>query len=654
MAKTLTVYLAADLKKFNQGMRSADQTVGGFGDGLSKKLKPALIAAGAAAGAFATKLAIDGVKAAIEDEKAVALLSQTLQNLGFDEALPSIEAFVAQMELATGVVDTELRAAFDRLIRSTKDVSQAQTALQLAVDISAAKGKSLEQVTEALGKAFDGQSTSLQRLGTGISDATLKSGDMVAITTELQGLFAGSAQRSASTYEGQLQRLTIASDNLKEAFGTGLLKALGDTNDTTSGLMQNLADLQPIMERIGRHVGTLGADTVYLASALADLASEFSLLDSLLGDNEAGLNILSGTISITAQSVRILKGEVDGFTGSTINAERAVRDLTSATDVLAYGTGIGTTAQRNNNFEIIAANKLYRDAAVNANRLKIETENLTTTTTNYGSSASSATDASDKLIASFDAQTEKVSGLVSELDQHTQKLADWNRQIDDYVGNISTSILSNISLGDAYLGQFDSEGQRTGQSLLDGFQAQLNEADWFGNVLLELKARGASDRLLEALAGEGPTIGGALGQQIIDGDSALLATLDQKLLDVTNKAREVGDAMVPEFLKTGQLAAIETIKGLTEEISVEEKTLRKLGKAIGKPIGANIKAEIARAVADAIREAEAAGAAARAEVAAREAARQARQTEQAAAQSLSRIIRNSDARAGRITDPVLG
>jgi alkyl sulfatase BDS1-like metallo-beta-lactamase superfamily hydrolase len=81
MAKTLTVFLAADLKKFNGGMKDARREVEGFGGSLKNKLGPAFIAAGAAAGAFAVKLAVDGVKAAMEDQKAVAALAKTLDNL---------------------------------------------------------------------------------------------------------------------------------------------------------------------------------------------------------------------------------------------------------------------------------------------------------------------------------------------------------------------------------------------------------------------------------------------------------------------------------------------------------------------------------------------------------------------------------------------
>ena len=53
-----------------------------LGNTLRANVGPALAMAGAAAAAFALKLAIDGVKAAIADEAAARKLAQTLTNLG--------------------------------------------------------------------------------------------------------------------------------------------------------------------------------------------------------------------------------------------------------------------------------------------------------------------------------------------------------------------------------------------------------------------------------------------------------------------------------------------------------------------------------------------------------------------------------------------
>ena len=262
MAKTLTVYLAADLKNFNSGMDKAGKEAQGLSGTMNKMLKPALIGATVAAGAFASKLAVDGVKAAIEDEQAVASLAKTLDNLGLAHDTQAVEDYVYQLERAYGVADTDLRPAYERLVIATRDAEQAQDLLKLSMDISAGTGKDLKTVTEALGKAFEGTTTGLSRLGGGIDKVTLATGDMDEITRMLADTFDGQADAAAKTYGGQLQRLQTAVDNLAEAFGKGLVTALGDTADATDDAVTNLEKMEPLFQAVGDDAGKAATDLI--------------------------------------------------------------------------------------------------------------------------------------------------------------------------------------------------------------------------------------------------------------------------------------------------------------------------------------------------------------------------------------------------------
>ncbi len=210
MGKTLTIYLAADLKKFNTGMGQAQTGLAGFTSSLKNMMGPALLGAAAAVGALATKMAVDGVKAAIDDEKAQASLAKTLENVGLAHDVKPIEDYISTLERSLGIADDELRPAYDRLIRSTRDTATANKTLSLALDISAGTGKSLSTVVEALGKAYDGNTTGLSRLGAGIDSAILKTGDMALITQTLSNTFAGQATVAAGEFEGQMRVLNVA------------------------------------------------------------------------------------------------------------------------------------------------------------------------------------------------------------------------------------------------------------------------------------------------------------------------------------------------------------------------------------------------------------------------------------------------------------
>ena len=212
MSKTLTVYLAADIRKLSSGLTTGkaelsafDRTMGNMSSTMSSMLGPALIGAGIAAAALAVKFGVDGVNAAVADEAAAAKLAQTMDNLGLAQDTAPVEAMIDAMQRQYGVADDELRPAYDRLIRSIGDTGKATATLQLAMDISAGTGKSLDAVVQALGKAYDGNTGGLSRLGAGIDKATLATGDMNLITSALATTFSGQAATAAGTYQGQAQ-----------------------------------------------------------------------------------------------------------------------------------------------------------------------------------------------------------------------------------------------------------------------------------------------------------------------------------------------------------------------------------------------------------------------------------------------------------------
>ena len=166
------------------------------------------------------------VKAFAADEKAARSLSLALANTGNAFAAIEVEKFIADLQRATGVLDDQLRPAFRTLLTATGDVRKSQDGLALALDIAAGTGKDLGAVSMALAKAYGGQTTALSRLGAGLSKATLASGDLDLITSELTKKFSGQALAAAEGYAGQMAKLTVASENAKEIIGKDLLDAM--------------------------------------------------------------------------------------------------------------------------------------------------------------------------------------------------------------------------------------------------------------------------------------------------------------------------------------------------------------------------------------------------------------------------------------------
>jgi hypothetical protein len=209
-------------------MKKSETQVQGFGDKMQKFGKvaaAAFAAAAAAAAAYAGKLAIEGVKAAIADEAAQNRLANALKNVtgATNAQIAAVEKQISKMSLAFGVADEQLRPAFQRLATATGDLGEANDSLALALDISASTGKSVEQVTNALAKAYEGNTGALSRLGIGLSSAEIKSLGLDGTMKQLASTFGGAASQQANTLEGQIRRLRVGFDEAKESVGAGLL-----------------------------------------------------------------------------------------------------------------------------------------------------------------------------------------------------------------------------------------------------------------------------------------------------------------------------------------------------------------------------------------------------------------------------------------------
>jgi hypothetical protein len=230
-SRTLKLAILGDIDQLKKSLATGTKEVDGFAGklgGFAKKAGAAFAVAGAAAAAYAGKLLVDGVKSAIADEAAQAKLATTLKNVtgATNDQIKAVEDYITQTALANGVTDDKLRPSLDRLIRSTKDQTRAQELQSLALNIAAGTGKDLQAVSEALGKAYDGNLGALKKLGVGIDDSIIKSKDFDAAAAALSKTFENQASRQAETFEGKMARLTVAFDEAKETVGSYVLDAL--------------------------------------------------------------------------------------------------------------------------------------------------------------------------------------------------------------------------------------------------------------------------------------------------------------------------------------------------------------------------------------------------------------------------------------------
>jgi hypothetical protein len=187
-------------------------------------------------------------------------------------------------------------------------VEEAQKLQNLAIDIAAGSGKSLEAVTNALAKGYDGNTAALGKLGVGISAAELKTMSFDEVTAKLAGTFEGQASTQADTFAGKMARLNVAFSEAKETVGSYILTAI---TPLVSGLVNNVIPaVSNFASTLGEKLGPqFAAITTFIQE---DLIPAFTAYWSFLVDEfiPAILEIVGPAIEGLFNAFEIIKKSV--------------------------------------------------------------------------------------------------------------------------------------------------------------------------------------------------------------------------------------------------------------------------------------------------------------------------------------------------------
>jgi uncharacterized protein with GYD domain len=329
----------------NKGLKKAKKEVSAF----DKQIKSfAKVFATAFSVTALSKYSKAAVKAFMADEKAAKSLEQQLKNTGYQFSAPGVELYIANLQKSTGVLDDDLRPAFQRLLTVTGSITKSQDALSTALNVSAATGRSLGEVTTALSRGFAGNTTGLSRLGAGLSKTLLKTGDMNKIMEELNTKFAGQAAARLDTYAGKMDLLKVASANASETIGKSLLDALAALGDDNSieGLSKNMEDF--------------GTATAEVITGLGIVAERLKKLTTIPGIGNIfdvkNIPVLGGYIGGLQQLGRNAMPQQDRGgqerTAGRVNAQQVrIEDKLSKAKALELSTLLKKNAIENKNVE---------------------------------------------------------------------------------------------------------------------------------------------------------------------------------------------------------------------------------------------------------------------------------------------------------------
>ena len=337
LSKT-TAAISADLKKFQRTT-----------DGVNKSLSRAFGAVGIGFGlAKLTGFLKQSAKAAQEDSQSKNQLALALKNtLGAtDGVIKANDRWIQSTSQAVGVYDDDLRPALATAVRATGNLAKGQDLLNVALDVSAGTGKSLDSVTTALSKAYNGNTGSLKKLLPSLRDGE-------DVMSQLRVQFKGAAAEASKN--NPYQKIAIIMDNLKETIGEQLLPLIQKfaeylnsddgrknlqlvanlfggiaTAISTVGtfLLQNIALVKSLATAVLFVVGTIKLMTI--AMALYDLGTKVATISTkalkiaLISTGIGALLVLVGTLAATWMEV----------TSAAEDADQAQEDA-AANDTLA-------------------------------------------------------------------------------------------------------------------------------------------------------------------------------------------------------------------------------------------------------------------------------------------------------------------------------
>jgi hypothetical protein len=415
--RALTLKLIADIDDFNKNLNKGSTEVEGFGGKIEKFGKvaaAAFAAAAAAAVAYAGKLAIDGVKAAIEDEAAQVRLAGALERAtgATRDQIAAVEQQITKTALATGVADDQLRPALARLAISTGDTAKAQDLLNLALDVAQATGKPVETVANALGKAYDGNTASLGKLGIGLSAAELKTMSFTEVQGKLSDLFGGAAAANAETFQGRMARLRVAFDEAKESIGFALLP-----------IIERLVDF--IVNQVVPNFEKFAKAFDPIKKAIIDNKESFQTLFNFIGDYVIPIltNLAGGALRVVGE----VFGKIIGIIGSAIDKiadfVESVKNMVNAVisaynrlptpDIALIGAGGGNFATGGSSGAISGGGNAGILAAVSG--LATVSSSMAGLAGGGGGGGKGATAANKAAFAKLEADAAKLGDLVDQL-----------------------------------------------------------------------------------------------------------------------------------------------------------------------------------------------------------------------------------------------
>jgi hypothetical protein len=528
LSKT-TAVINSDLRKF-----------GNVANTVSKNFNRAFGAAGIGLTLVSlTNILKQSTKAAVEDGKSQALLANALRNTlsATTDTIAGAERYIAKTQLSASVLDDELRPALATAVRATGSLADGQDLLNTALDVSAGTGKNLTTVTNAIAKAYNGNTGALRKLLPSIQDGS-------DFMEQLKEQFEGSAEIAAKN--DPYKRLQVLFADIEETIGTALIPALEEFTAylTSSQGQKNLQQIVGLFVQAGKAVSQVTKFVVDNIAVIKGLAA-------------ALITVKLGWFAITAG----VKAYDMAVKIATISS-KALKVALISTGFGAIAVAVGTIAA---SFSEAADEADRFNTAVKASDLQPGETYWDFQKRKQGEALSNSYAA--KAAAEAAARVKKVTKAV------TTTLAEGAKDIV----RTGESFRDAIGLSFGTFGR-DENSVFNVDVVINKLKRMVNAAKGFAENLTKLRKQGAGEDVISEIVGMGPAQGNIVAKGLLQsGKLSQYLGLRGSLFNTGNQVAAVQQA-TPEKtysinINKANVSAEDIIRAIT---SFEKKTGKKV------------------------------------------------------------------------------
>ena len=288
MASELVIRISGDIKNYEEALDKATKET----EDLSGTLKEV---AQASAAAFAVLTAEIGLSVAAykESQQVVNGLNQALQNQGiYSKSLSKeYQNQASELQALTGISDEAIVSAQTQLQGYLGQATASKQLTQSILDLATAKKIDLSSAAEVVGKAIDGNSAALKKMGVEVDENGTKQERLIEITEKLGQRFGGQAE-AANKGLGSLNKMKESFGNLQEAIGERFAPIIEKVSTFFSNLFQKISESKALTDFIVSVIGA-GAVVTGLIAALSAGGVAFLAIKAAMAAAQVQMNLTS-------------------------------------------------------------------------------------------------------------------------------------------------------------------------------------------------------------------------------------------------------------------------------------------------------------------------------------------------------------------------